>query len=69
MEAAQHKIALTKHWLGRWIKVLDAQTDSSQLSEYSEFKDYLTEDWFEQIITHAQNQQQRVPNPLTHVHS
>jgi hypothetical protein len=69
LDAAQHKVALTQHWLGRWLNVLDAEVDSPALSTYAEFKDYLSEDWFQQVMTDAQNPQRRVANPLTSVHS
>jgi hypothetical protein len=69
LDAAQHKAALTKHWLGRWLNVVDAEVDSPALSTYAEFKEYLSEGWFQQVMIDAQNRQLRVPNPLTSVHS
>lgn len=69
MDAAQGKTALTKHWLTRWLKVFDADVDSPFLAVYSEFKDYLSEDWFQQFIMDAQNPQQPIPHPVTSVHS
>jgi hypothetical protein len=69
MDAAQHKVALTKHWLRRWLSVLDTDVDSPVLSIYDEFKHYLTEDWFLQVMIDAKNLPLRVPNPLTSVHS
>ncbi|GAC1372230.1 MAG: hypothetical protein NVSMB40_06990 [Aquirhabdus sp.] len=69
MDAAQGKTALTKHWLIRWLKVFNADMDSPLISIYPEFKDYLSEDWFQQFITDAQNPQRSIPNPITSVHS
>lgn len=69
MDAAQGKIALTKHWLGRWLKVFNAEMDSSSIEVYPEFKDYLAEEWFQQIILAAQNPQQSILHPVTSVHS
>ncbi len=69
MDAAQHKQALTKHWLGRWLKVLTTEADSDALNTYPEFSEYLSDEWFQQIVLNAQNPQRAIPNPITSVHS
>ncbi len=69
MDAAQGKTALTKHWLTRWLKVFNAEVDSSSLAVYPEFKEYLLEDWFQQFIVDAQDPQRLIPHPITPVHS
>lgn len=69
MDAAQHKVALMKHWLARWLKVLDKQTDSRVLLASPEFKEYQSEEWFKQLMMDAQKPQKMIPNPITSVHS
>lgn len=69
MDAAQGKMALTKHWLTRWLKVFNADVDSSSLADYPEFKNYLNKDWFQQFISDAQNPLRPIPHPTTSVHS
>lgn len=69
MDAAQEKAALTKHWLTRWLKVFNAEVDSPFISDYPEFKNYLSDEWFQQVVTAAQNPQQAIPRPATSVHS
>lgn len=69
MDAAQEKAALTKHWLTRWLKVFNAEVDSPLISAYPEFKNYLSDEWFQQVVTAAQNPQQAIPHPTTSVHS
>lgn len=69
MDAAQGKTALTKHWLNRWLKVFNNEIDTASLAVYSEFKDYLSEDWFQQFIVDAQNPQRLILHPVTSVHS
>lgn len=69
MDAAQGKTALTKHWLTRWLKVFNPEVDSLSLDEYPEFKEYLSEDWFQQFIVDAQNPQRLIAHPTTSVHS
>lgn len=69
MDAAQEKAALTKHWLTRWAKVFNAEVDSPFISVYPEFKDYLTQEWFQELVASAQNPQPKIPHPATSVHS
>ncbi len=69
MDAAQGKTALTKHWLTRWAKVFNADVDSPLISVYPEFKDFLAEEWFQQMVIAAQNPQRSIPHPITSVHS
>lgn len=69
MDAAQGKVALTKHWLARWLKVFNPEVDFPDLSHFAEFKSYLLDDWFQQIIQDAKSSLRRIPNPITSVHS
>lgn len=69
MDAAQDKIALTKHWLMCWLKAFNADVDSSFLAIYPEFKNYLAEDWFQQFMLDAQYPQLLTPDPTTAAHS
>lgn len=69
MDAAQGKTALSKHWLTRWLKVFNPKVDSSSLDEYPEFKEYLSEDWFQQFMVDAKNPQRLIADPTTSVHS
>ena len=69
MDAAQGKTALMKHWLTRWLKTFNPEVDFPELSHFAEFKNYLLDDWFQQIIQEAKSSLRRIPNPITSVHS
>ncbi|MDE2420366.1 MAG: hypothetical protein KGO49_04180 [Gammaproteobacteria bacterium] len=69
MDAAQEKASLTKHWLTRWLKVFNPEVDSPLIAVYPEFNNYLTEEWFQELLIAAQNPQRTIPNPITSVHS
>ncbi len=73
MDAAQHQVALMKHWLKRWLKVVNQESDSDSdvgaLLTSPEFRDYQSEVWFKQCVVDAQNPLRRLPDPITSVHS
>jgi hypothetical protein len=74
MDAAQHQVALLKHWLRRWLKVANQQSDIDSfdieaLRSAPEFKDYQSEIWFKQCVVEAENLLRLLLDPITSVHS
>ncbi len=69
MDAAQHQVALMRHWLTRWLRIANQESDTHALKTSPEFTDYQSEGWFKQCVVDAQHPQRLRRDPITSVHS